>query len=673
MLQGTLVAAQMSPILAKHRSRNPACSGHPSLRMQSEQHRLAAPGDEPLATPSPSSAPPSINACIQRSVAHLLARQRPDGSWDEPCDGGPASTANALVALAKVSALDAQTRAACVETLLRAQRNDGGFESYPSEGASELGATASVLAALAMCHDNDPRVHHAQSRARGFIDAHGGLDAVVRRLGAGDMAPLFLVAAGVLDGARLPRIPARWIGSRLARGWVERFVHGGAALGAGSIAVLRARAVGEVPASLARAVIDVHDEYQNPNGGFVNIVPHSAVALLALDAAGLPRDDRRIAKTIGFLQSELEREDDGRQWFPVFHSSVWTSALVLRALERSRLPTTQGALVQGARWMIRAQSQLPQARANQRTPGAVRDGGYGFQVNNERMTDSDDTAVALDALGALLDSQALVEHPALRDELRTASRRALAFLFAMNNPDGGWPAFIHGLPPKPRGPIMTEPLDLWPTKIRDVLRVLRTPLYAFGDPSTEDVTARVLRALAAHGARAPHPFAARGVAFLRAQQQDDGSFWGRWSANFVWATAHAILGLRATGLSVEDPSLTRALAWLASKQNSDGGFGESVASYSDPSLAGVGPSMPAVTALALEALVAMERAHTSAARRAAEYLSRTQRVDGSWPDGGHLQVVIPPNTFYRYGGAARFQPLEALISYRDAIGEQEAT
>ncbi|MBL8684531.1 MAG: hypothetical protein JNK05_35480 [Myxococcales bacterium] len=627
---------------------------------------------DPRATiEAPRSDGPTLDVCIERAVAHLLARQRDDGSWDEPCDGGPASTANALVALAKVSALDDDTRRRCVETLVRAQRSDGGFESYPSEGRSELGATASVLAALTVCLD-DPRAARAHARARSFVDAHGGLDAVVRRLGAGDMAPLFLVAAGVMEGARLPRIPAGWIGSRRARAWVERYVHGGAALVTGSVAAIRARSVGHVPRSLARAVIEVHDEYQNPNGGFVNIVPHSAVALLTLDAVGLGADDDRVARAVSFLRGEFEREGDDRGWFPVFHSSVWTSALVLRALERSGLPASQAALVRGAQWLVCAQSRQPQARSNQRTPGAVREGGYGFQAHNERMTDSDDTAVALDALAALTSARALEEHPRLRDELRSASRRALAFLYAMNNRDGGWPAFVHGLPSKPPGPIMTEPLDLWPTKPSDLPRILRTPLYAFGDPSTEDVTARVLRALAAHGARVPHPFAERGVAFLRAQQREDGAFWGRWSANYVWATAHAILGLRATGLPIEDAALARATAWMCSKQNSDGGFGEDVASYSDPSLAGVGPSMPAVTALALEALVAMNRAHTRSAQRAAAYLLRTQRADGAWPDEGHLQVVIPPNTFYRYGGAARFQPLEALIAYREATSERSA-
>lgn len=607
-----------------------------------------------------------LEGCIERAATHLLGRQAPDGRWDEACDGGPASTANALVALRKVGAIERPIAQRALETLLAAQREDGGFESYPSEGKSELGATASALAALVQGAAGDPRVAAAAQRARRYLDTHGGPEAVVRRLGAGDMAPLFLVAAGVLDGSRLPRIPARWVGSRWARGWIERRVHGGAALGVAAVAALRAQATGGVSAGLRRAVVEVHDEYQNPTGGFVNIVPHSAVALLTLDAAGLARDDDRIVRASRFLLGELETDAQGRAWFPVFHSSVWTSALVLRALERTGLDVTHPALVRGAEWLLGAQSRQPQARGNQRTPGAVREGGYGFQAHNERMTDSDDTAVALDALAALIAAPALDPHPALREALRSAARRAMAFLFAMNNADGGWPAFIHGLPSKPRGPIMTEPLDVWPRGPGDLPRLLQTPLYAFGDPSTEDVTARVLRALATQGARLPHPFAARGVAFLRAQQGEDGSFWGRWSTNYVWATAHVLLGLAATGVALDDPMVVRASAWLLSKQNADGGFGEDVASYANPALAGVGPSMPAVTALALEALVAIGAARAPAARRAAAYLVYTQRPEGDWPDGGHLQVVIPPNSFYRYGGAARFQPLEALVAYRDA-------
>jgi hypothetical protein len=77
--------------------------------------------------------------------------------------------------------------------------------------------------------------------------------------------------------------------------------------------------------------------------------------------------------------------------------------------------------------------------------------------------------------------------------------------------------------------------------------------------------------------------------------------------------------------------------------------------------------MPAVTALCLEALVAMGDARSEVAARAAGYLIATQTDDGAWPLRGHLQVMIPPDLFYTYEGASRFQPLEALAAYREAF------
>lgn len=610
--------------------------------------------------------PRALDAAIDRARD---GRQRPDGAWDEACDGGPTSTAAALVALDLVSRLSEDVRARAVASLVAAQRRDGGFESYPGEGRSDLGATATVFAALSVCTQGVSADSPCQ-RAERFVLANGGMDAVVATLGRGDFAALFLVAAGLLPARKLPRVPSAWIRSDAARSVVGRFVHGGSAMMTGSIAVLRDRGTGGVSAALARAVIEVHDEFQNPQGGFVNIVPHTALAVLTLSAAGLPPTDDRIQRATDFLLREFEPNDDATGTFPLFHSSVWTSALTLRALHRAGMSPDDSRFARGLRWLCGAQSRLPQAKSNQRTKGAVRAFGFGFQANNERMTDSDDTAVALDALGVALQDSRLKDED-LRSEVSATSSRALSWLYGMQNRDGGWPAFIHDMPSKPRGPVMTEPLDLWPSNLRGLLRIVRTPLFALGDPSTEDVTARTLRALAPYGVRRDNPICAAAIAFLRAQQCESGAFWGRWSTNYLWATAHVLLGLEATGADLEEAWVRRAVEWMCARQNVDGGFGEDVASYRDPALAGQGPSMPAVTALVLEALVAIGKGHGRTARAAANYLLVSQRASGDWPQAGHLQVVIPPNTFYVYPGATRFQPLEALAAYRNSREHRE--
>src|SRR5262249_35225192 len=152
--------------------------------------------------------------------------------------------------------------------------------------------------------------------------------------------------------------------------------------------------------------------------------------------------------------------------------------------------------------------------------------------------------------------------------------RASRWLASMQNADGGFPAFVHGLRSKPAGPILTAPLVLRLRRPSKALDLLASLSFAMGDPSTEDVTGRVLRAVAGArsiGASGSGPNVGAALAFLRAQQCSNGAFWGRWSTNYLWATAHVILGAVGAGVPVATPWLRRAADHLVAHQNDDGG------------------------------------------------------------------------------------------------------
>ncbi len=622
---------------------------------------------------------PSVDRAIELARAQVVARVQSDGSWDAPCDAGPAPTAQALLALHVADALEPSVRDACVRWLLERQSPGGGFVAYPGAPEEDPGTTASVLGALAVLAPE--RGSEAISAAERFLTRQGGTDAVLAALARGDLAAIYLALAGLLDPARLPRLPAPDLAVRLAERWLAGVAHVGVPLMMAQVAVIRAWLLAGRPARptpayarLATRTLALLDESQNSTGGYVNIVPFTALALIAMHAAGRTRADEPAARAVSWLCRERESVPGKRAYFPVFHSGVWTTSLALRALATSGEPSDSTVLCRGLEWLMAAQATEPQAAWNQRDFGAVRTGGFGFQADNWKMTDCDDTAVAVSAIAACLARRGLPS--SLRPQAEAALERSVAWLGAMQNRDGGYPAFVHGLPGKPAGEILTKPMSLRVSSAADLLRLFRDLPLAMGDPSTEDVTGRVLSALAGamgHLRSQSTRDIARGqmnraLGFLRSQAALNGAFWGRWSTNFLWATAHVIMGACAAGVSLHQPWLRRAIGFLVGHANEDGGFGETTRSYERPSLAGAGPSMAAVTAVVLEALVAAGEHASAPAARAATYLVRAQGGDGSFPDGGHLQVIVPPDTFYRYPPASILQPLLALAAWRARNG-----
>ena len=148
--------------------------------------------------------------------------------------------------------------------------------------------------------------------------------------------------------------------------------------------------------------------------------------------------------------------------------------------------------------------------------------------------------------------------------------------------------------------------------------VNKLPFCDFGaviDPPSADVTAHIVEAFAAEG-RATEPAARRGVVWLLRAQEPDGSWFGRWGANYLYGTGAVVPALIAAGVKPSKPAIRRAVAWLEQHQNPDGGWGEDLRSYDDQALGGRGESTASQTAWALLALLAAGPA--SGASRPAE-------------------------------------------------------
>jgi squalene-hopene/tetraprenyl-beta-curcumene cyclase len=190
------------------------------------------------------------------------------------------------------------------------------------------------------------------------------------------------------------------------------------------------------------------------------------------------------------------------------------------------------------------------------------------------------------------------------------------------------------------------------------------------DPSTPDITARVLEAFAAHGFSSGEPFVDNAIRYLLKTQERDGSWFGRWGINHIYGTWQVLTGLAAVGLEPGDRVIQRGAEWLIEHQSSEGGWGESPASYSDPGARGVGPMTPSQTSWAVLGLLAAGRGQDLAAQRGVEYLLAHQQPNGTWQEAEFTGTGFPLVFYLRYHMYPAYFPMLALAGWRNATGER---
>jgi squalene-hopene/tetraprenyl-beta-curcumene cyclase len=171
--------------------------------------------------------------------------------------------------------------------------------------------------------------------------------------------------------------------------------------------------------------------------------------------------------------------------------------------------------------------------------------------------------------------------------------------------------------------------------------------------------------LAQLGHDADRPMLAAGIAFLRRNQEQDGTWYGRWGMNYIYGTWSVLCALNAAGTGLQSPDVRRAVEWLIAAQNADGGWGESAETYElDYRGDKRGPTTASQTSWALLGLMAAGAVHCPAAARGVDYLLRTQGPDGFWSERVFTATGFPRVFYLRYHGYAKYFPLWALARYR---------
>ncbi|TML02444.1 MAG: squalene--hopene cyclase, partial [Actinobacteria bacterium] len=372
-------------------------------------------------------------------------------------------------------------------------------------------------------------------------------------------------------------------------------------------------------------------ERQEADGSWGGIQPPWVWSLVMLAALGHGFEDETFARGLAGWERFMVRDGD-RLRPEACQSPVWDTALAVLALRAAGVPAEDPRLQAAGDWLLREEVTARGDWAVRRP--ALAPGGWAFEFDNDLYPDVDDAAVVVLALREL----------GIGDD---AVRRGLDWLVGMQSRNGGWGAFD----------VDNEALWLYKLPICDFGKVTDEP--------TADVTAHALEALGhAQGNGAPLE---AGLDWLLAEQERDGSWFGRWGVNHVYGTGAAVPALEACGLPPGHPAIRRALAWLDSVQQPSGAFGEDIRSYADPSWRGRGAPTPSQTAWALLAYVSGGAAAGLSTRQAAEYLLRVQRPDGDWDEQHYTGTGFPLDFMIRYHLYRLTFPLLALGRLRERL------
>jgi squalene-hopene/tetraprenyl-beta-curcumene cyclase len=375
--------------------------------------------------------------------------------------------------------------------------------------------------------------------------------------------------------------------------------------------------------------------------GLGAIYPGILNSIIALRCLGYSTDDPQVIRALDeFEKLGIEEPAGADHAEPMFRmqpcmSPVWDTAYAMFALGESGVTKNDPRMLKAADWILSKEVRYKGDWAVK--VHNVQPGGWYFEFNNEFYPDVDDSAMVL--LG--LDK---VENPRERyqDEV---CKRAVDWIFAMQCRNGGWASFD-----------------------KDNTRMVFQHIpfadhNAMLDPPTVDITGRVLEMLAIYGVTKEDKRVKKAINFILREQEQDGSWFGRWGVNYIYGTMLVLRGLQAMGVDHHEPYVQQGAEWMRMVQNADGGWGETCGSYDDATTRGIGPSTPSQTAWAIMGLLAAGDTRSDSVQRGILYLLETQRPDGHWDESQYTGTGFPRVFYLAYHLYRDYFPLIALSTY----------
>ena len=379
-----------------------------------------------------------------------------------------------------------------------------------------------------------------------------------------------------------------------------------------------------------------HFQYSDGVGA---IFPPMIYTVVALKCLGVKESSPEMQWALKQLL-DLVIEEKGSIRLQPCVSPVWDTALATIAVADAGQPQDELNLRKAVDWLLKKEV-TGKIDCSTNHPD-MKPAGWFFEYNNQFYPDIDDTAMVIIAM--------VKTNCHNRPECIAAIERSVRWIFLMQNRDGGWGAFDKDI---------------------DQEFLTKVPFAdhnAMLDPTCPDISARVLEALGELGYRSDEIHIQKAIEYIRCSQEPWGAWVGRWGVNYIYGTWQFLLGLKAVGFDMKAPMIIKAVQWLKGCQHQDGSWGETCATYNDPSLAGQGEATPSQTAWAILGLLAAGEENSDAVRKGISYLINTQDSGGDWAEYFFTGTGFPKVFYLKYHYYRVYFPLMALSRYCRALG-----
>jgi squalene-hopene/tetraprenyl-beta-curcumene cyclase len=316
-------------------------------------------------------------------------------------------------------------------------------------------------------------------------------------------------------------------------------------------------------------------------------------------------------------------------------SPVWDTCLAAQALIETETEENITAEIEHSLDWLK-ECQLSDEPGDWRIPRPnLAGGGWAFQYSNYYYPDLDDTSMVAWAM-----------HRTAKDKYSEPIQRAANWVAGMRSNGGGFGSFevnntqyyLNAIPFADHGALL--------------------------DPPTADVTGRSIALLSLADKEKYASIIKDAIKFLISDQEEDGSWFGRWGTNYIYGTWSVLTALEIAKEEPQQDYIRKAVSYLQDMQNEDGGWGESNDSYYPPRHHRPFESTAYQTAWALLSLLAVGEVETETVRKGISYLLLNQTSDGHWYNDSYTAPGFPRVFYLKYHGYTKYFPLWALARYK---------